>query len=135
MQRVKIKLPYIKILFILYFAERDQNITASKVVKVCRVNKVNYVDELCKIGLVKLYYRVKVRKRITVYVAISKSGLEFMTKVFDLVTKHGLWDYIQVSLHNGLLLLDNESTRLIHALSLLVLRDENSNHSHKVNLN
>lgn len=117
------KLPHIRILFILYFAERDRDIAVSRVVKICGVNRVDYVDELYKMGLVKLYHKVELKRRITAYVTISKNGLNFMTKILDLVTKHELWDYIRVSLHNGLIILDDESTRLIHALSLLILRD------------
>jgi len=121
MQKAKIKVPHIRILFALYFAEKGLDIAISKIVKVCGINKVNYVDELYNMGFVKLYHRVNVKK-ITACVALSRSGSDFMTEVFDMLTKHKLWDYIRILPHNGLIVLDNESTRLVYALSLLVLR-------------
>ena len=118
MEGCRVKLPSIRILFALYTADGD--VAISRVVKACGVNKASYVDELRSLGLVEVYHRVSSDGRVSVRVAISKEGADFMTRVLDLVTKHGLWGYVDALVRDGLLVLDGKSTRLIHALSQFV---------------
>ena len=120
-----LKRPWIGLLFTLYHCEA---VRPSKLLKVNRVHRMDYVDELISEGLAVSMVLVRRKRRRGVsairYVAISDKGRRLLSRAIGLAKAHRLDRYIRYRVVSGLAVLEDESKDLLYALAKISERSE-----------